>query len=114
MICPGGGGTRDRCWYPGIGSLVKNLQRAPADREVYLVPIREENCTNKRVYAHLMTGPTARLKESTLYRGPVRIRIADPIPLRSIAAPSSTVEQIVAHLRARYEALFAKPMPAVQ
>ena len=61
-----------------------------------------------------MTGPLARLKEAILYRGSVRIRIADPIPLRSIAAPSSTVEQIVERLRARYEALFAKPMPAVR
>jgi len=109
MICPGGGGKQDRRWYPGIGSLVKNLQQAPGDREVYLVPVREENCTNKRVYAHLMNGPMARLKESVLYRGPVRITIADPIPLSGIASPSSTVEQIVELLRARYESLFAKP-----
>jgi len=114
MICPGGGGAQDRRWYPGIGSLVKSLQRTPADREIYLVPIREENCTNKRVYAHLMNGPLARLKESVLYRGPVRITIAEPIPLSRLASPSSTAEQIVEILRAYYDALFATPVPAAQ
>jgi len=114
MICPSGGGTQDRRWYPGIGSLVKSLQQAPSDREIYLVPIREENCTNKRVYAHLMDGPIARLKESVLYRGPVRIAIAEPIPLSRLASPSSTAEQIVEILRAHYDALFAKPVPATQ
>jgi hypothetical protein len=109
MICPGGGGRQDRHWYPGIGSLVKDLQRIPGDREIYLVPIREENCTTKRVYAHLMDGPLARLKESFLYRGPVRITIAEPIPLSGIASPSSTAEQIVELLRAHYNALFAEP-----
>ena len=114
MICPGGGGKHDRRWYPGIGSLLKNLQQAPGDREAYLVPIREENCTNKRVYAHLMDGPMARLKESVLYRGPVRITIADPIPLSRIISPASTAEQIVELLRAHYNSLFAEPVPATQ
>ena len=114
MICPSGGGTRDRRWYPGIGSLVKSLQQAPGGREIYLVPIREENCTNKRVYARLMDGPTARLKESVFYRGPVRFSIADPVPLSGLASSSSTVEQIVEILRAHYDALYAEPVPATQ
>ena len=114
MICPGGGGKRDRRWYTGIGSLVKDLQQAPSDREVYLVPIREENCTNKRVYAHLMDGPVARLKKSVLYRGPVRISIADPIPLSGLASPSSTVEQIVELLRASYNSLPVEPVPVAR
>jgi hypothetical protein len=114
MICPGGGGKQDRRWYPGIGSLVKSLQQSPGDREAYLVPIREENCTNKRVYAHLMSGPMARLKESVLYRGPVRITIADPIPLSRIVSPSSTVEQTVELLRAYYNSLFVEPVPAAR
>lgn len=109
MICPGGGGTQDRRWYPGIGSLAMQLQRAPGNREAYLAPVHEENCTNKRVYTHLMNGPLARLKESVLYRGPVRITIADPIPLSRLASPSSTAEQIVELLRAHYNALFAEP-----
>lgn len=109
MICPGGGGRQDRRWYPGIGSLVKRLQEFPGDREVYLVPIREENCTNQRVYAELMNGPVARLKWSVLSRRPVRITIAEPIPLGKIALPSSSVEQIVEALRARYDSLFAEP-----
>lgn len=114
MICPSGGGTQDRRWYPGIGSLVKSLRQAPGDREVYLVPIREENCTNKRVYARLMDGPMARLKEAVFYRGPVRFSIADPVPLSGLASPSSTVEQIVEVLRAHYDALYAEPVPATQ
>jgi len=109
MICPGGGGKQDRRWYSGIGSLVKDLQQTPGDREVYLVPIREENCTNKRVYAHLMDGPMARLKESVLYRRPVKITIANPIPLSGFASPSSTTEQIVELLRVRYNSLFVEP-----
>jgi len=114
MICPGGGGKRDRYWYPGIGSLVKRLQESPGDREVYLLPIREENCTNKRVYAQLMEGPVARLKRSTFHRGPVRILFADPIPLRDIGSTSSSVEQIVEILRTHYESLFAEPAIAMR
>ena len=114
MICPGGGGTQDRRWYPGIGSLLKSLQKVPGDREIYLVPIREENCTNRRVYARLMDGPIARLKESVLYRGPVRITIAEPVPLSRLAPASSTAEQIVEILRAYYDALFAEPVPVTQ
>ena len=109
MICPGGGGKRDRYWYPGIGSLVKRLQESPDGREVYLVPVREENCTNKRIYAHLMGGPVVRLKRSVLYRSPVRITFGDPIPLSGVASPASSVEQIVKILRAHYESLFARP-----
>lgn len=114
MICPSGGGTQDRRWYPGIGSLVKDLRQAPSDREIYLVPIREENCTNKRVYARLMDGPMARLKETVFYNDPVRISIADPVPLSGLASPSSTAEQIVEILRSYYDALFAEPVPATQ
>jgi len=109
MICPGGGGKRDRRWYPGIGSLIKQLQDAPSDRPAYLIPVREENCTNQQVYAHLMTSPLARLKASAFSRQPVRIRFADPIPLADVATASSTVEQIVSLLRARYDAIFSKP-----
>ncbi len=109
LIFPGGGGKRDRRWYPGIGSLIKRLQRNPGDRAAYLIPLREENCTNKRVYAQLMEGPLAHLKWSILYRDPVRITFADPIPLSEVASPSSSVEQIVERLRAHYESLFAKP-----
>jgi len=101
MICPGGGGTRDRYWFPGIGSLVKQLQERPGDGDAYLIAVHEEKCTNRSIYAWLLHKPAAdRLR--------VRIVFADPIPVHAVAPPASTVEQIAELLRVQYESLFAK------
>jgi len=112
IIHPAGGGTQERHWYPGLGAPVKRLQDAPSERPAYLIPIREENCSNRRVYARLMTGPIARFQRIFLYTGPVRIAFGEPIPVRDVATPTSTAEQVGAWLRARYEVIFAKPESA--
>jgi len=110
IICPGGGGkTKDRKWYAGIGSLVKQLQQSQGERTIYLLPFHEENCSNKRIYAHIQRGPISRLKNATLYRGPIRIRFAEPIPIAEIGTTESTVQQIVELLKAYYENLFLEP-----
>jgi len=110
MIFPTGGGERDNHWYPGIGALVKRLRDGPRWQQIYLVPVREENCSNRRLYAELSDNRVSRLKRAIRYRGPVRIALADPIPLNEIASQRTSIEQIVALLRQRYEALFAKPV----
>jgi len=112
IIHPGGGGTKERRWYPGLGSLVKRLHEVPGERPAYLIPIHETNCTNHRIHAQLMRGPIARLKRAVVYRGPARIRFGEPIAVRDVASSTSTAEQIVAWLRIRYETMFAEPEPA--
>ncbi len=108
IICPGGGGKRrDRKWYTGIGSLVKQLQQMPGARPAYLLPFREENCSNKRIYAHIQQGPLARFKNAFVYRGPICIRFGQPIAISDVAAPDATVHELVASLKARYDRLFA-------
>jgi len=110
IICPGGGGKKkDRKWYAGIGSLVKQLQQSQGDRTIYLLPFHEENCSNKRIYAHIQRGPISRFKNAALYRSPIRIRFADPIPIAEIGTTESTVQQIVDLLKAYYESLFLEP-----
>ena len=110
IICPGGGGKKkDRKWYAGIGSLVKQLQQSPGERTIYLLPFHEENCSNKRIYAHIQNGPISRFKNAVLYRGPIRIRFAEPIPISDIGVPESTVQQIVELLKVYYEGLFLEP-----
>ena len=110
IICPGGGGkAKDRKWYAGIGSLVKQLQESPGDQTVYLLPFREENCSNKRIYAHIQKGPLARFKNAVVYRGPIRIRFAEPIRISDVGTPESTVQQIVDLLKTCYEGLFLEP-----
>jgi len=114
IICPGGGGkARDRKWYAGIGSLVKQLQQSPGEQTAYLLPFREENCSNKRIYAHIQKGPIARFKNAVVYRGPICIRFGEPIPIAKIGTPESTVLQLVELLKAHYESLFLEPALAL-
>ena len=113
IICPGGGGKKkDRWWYAGIGSLVKQLQQSPGEHRIYLLPFREENCSNKRIYAYIQNGPISRLKNAVAYRGPIRIRFGEPIPLAEVGTPESTAQQIVELLKAYYESLFLEPAVA--
>jgi len=107
IICPGGGGKKtDRRWYAGIGSLVKQLQQSPGEHPAYLLPFREENCSNKRIYAYIQKGPLARLKNAFVYRGPICIRFGQPIAIGDVASPDTTVHQLVASLKKHYERLF--------
>ena len=100
---------RDRKWYAGIGSLIKQLQESPGENPVYLLPYREENCSNKRIYAHIQKGPLARFKNAAVYRGPILLRFGDPIPLAGIGTPESTVYQLVDLLKDYYDGLFKEP-----
>lgn len=112
IICPGGGGKlKDRKWFTGIGSLVKQLQTHPGDEPIYLIPFREENSSNKRIYAHVQNGPVSRFKRAVVYRGPLRIRFGEPIPVTEFGTPESTVHQLVELLKSYYEGLFPDPIP---
>lgn len=106
LIAPGGGGKRDRHWFSGIGILARELVERPGPAPAYVVPVREENSSNHRVYAHLMRGPIARAKCAILHRHPVRITFAAPSPISEVVGKGSTVEDAVAALRAHYEAQF--------
>jgi len=75
----------------------------------YLLPFREENCSNKRIYTEIQRGPVSRIKRTFVYRRPIRIRFGDPIPVAQIGHPGSSVNQIVETLKKTYESLFPSP-----
>jgi len=93
-IFPAGGGRANRRWYPGIGTLVKDLAKESTDRPIYLVPIREYNSSNHRVYASLAKTKAARIRRRLLYRRPVRIEFADPIRLDGLPIDPSSAHRI--------------------
>jgi hypothetical protein len=106
MIVPSGGGKRERHWFPGIGILARSLIEQPGSAPIYIVPVREENCSNKQVYAALMRGPIARAKRRFLYSRPVLLTFASPTPLIDVVGGASTVDGAVAALREHYERAF--------
>ena len=111
MIIPGGGGKRNRVWFSGIGVLAKRLIEDPGAPRVYVVPTREENCSNRRVYAMLMRGPVARLSRRIRSRRPVRLVFGEPTPLSELVYPAFSVAEAVEALRAHYESTFPPRRP---
>jgi len=102
IICPDGGESKRRDWYPGIGIIAKQLaEQGIADR-VRLVPFFETNSSNHRIHASLRHGPIARMKRAWYARKPVRIAFGDPLLLSQVAPRGRTVEQIVRDLCHRY------------
>jgi 1-acyl-sn-glycerol-3-phosphate acyltransferase len=108
-IFPAGGGRANRRWYPGIGTLVKELTRSSTDRPVYLVPIREYNGSNHRVYASVAKTKAAQIRRRLLYRRPVRIEFADPIRLDGLPIDPDSSHRIAAWLKEHYDRLFPLP-----
>lgn len=106
MIIPSGGGKRDRTWFAGIGILARDLLDNPGGEDVLVVAIREENSSNKRIYASMMNGPIACLKRRYLYRRPIRFTFAEPLLLTDVAGDAGTVRDTVAALRTHYETRF--------
>jgi len=111
-IFPAGGGRANRRWYPGIGTLVKELAKSSADRPVYLVPIRAYHSSNHRVYASVSSSRAARLRRRFLYRRPVRIEFADPIRLDRLPIDPSSAHRIAGWLKDHYDGLFPSPRTA--
>jgi len=108
-IFPAGGGRANRRWYPGIGTLVKELVKGSTEDPIYLVPIREYNGSNHRVYASLAKTKSARVRRRILYRRPVRIEFADPIRLDRLPIDPSSSHRIAAWLKEHYDRLFPLP-----
>jgi hypothetical protein len=106
LIAPDGGGKRLQKWHSGIGMLAQGVAQRSTAVPTYVVPFREENTTNPRVYAYLRRGPVARLKHSLFYRRPIRVRFAEPMVLGDIVVPGERVEQTVLRLRRRYKSAF--------
>ena len=106
MIVPSGGGNRERRWFSGIGVLARGLVDQPGSGVPYVVPIREEYCSNKRIYAHIMRGPIARAKNLLFHRHPVRITFAPPIRLTDVLGDVSTVDETTEALRRHYLSAF--------
>ena len=102
LIFPGGGG--EKAWYPGLGLLVSEVLARDAD-EVYLLPVREENSSNMRLYRTLSRrgSPPRRL-----LRRPIRLTVGRPQALTSMASlRGSEPQQIVDRLRRRYAREFS-------
>ncbi len=89
------GGRPGGPWYPGLGRLFLELQ--VARKGLLLVPTREENCTNRRVYQALRGRRRARSTR------PVRLLIGEPIPADRFALPcDANPDEVVALLRSVY------------
>jgi hypothetical protein len=108
MIIPGGGGKRDRAWFPGIGILARELLEGSGAQPVHVVPTQEENSSNHRIYASLQRGPLARIKNHVYSRRPIRLTFAEPALLEVVVGSAATVPAIVAALRAHYESCFPR------
>jgi len=111
-IFPAGGGRAERRWYPGIGTLVKGLAEESAKQPVYLVPIREYNSSNHRVYTSLAGSKTARARRRLLYRRPIRIEFAEPIRLDRLPLDPLSAHKIAAWLKRHYDGIFPLPTAA--
>jgi len=103
MIVPSGGGKHDRVWYPGIGMIARDILANPGREDVWVAPIREEHCSNKRIYATLLRGPLARLRRRRDERHPVRILLGEPSLLREVVGESPTVQAAIDGLRDHYD-----------
>lgn len=105
VIFPSGGGRKDRGWYAGIGHVVREVLSHPGARDVYLVPMREENSSNDHVYRGFRR--MGRGAASDVERmSPIRVRFAEPRRLVDVVGETSSVAKIVATLRADYDATF--------
>jgi len=108
IICPDGGESKRRDWYPGIGIIAKHLAEEGVADRVRLVPFYEKNSSNHRIHASLRSGPIARFKRAWYAKKPVRISFGDPILLSQVAPQGRSVEQIVRELFHRYRKAFER------
>ncbi|MDD5220663.1 MAG: hypothetical protein PHV11_08860 [Candidatus Bipolaricaulis sp.] len=89
------GGRENGPWYPGLGRLVAGLRQTDA----LLVPVRETNSSNRRVYRRLR----GRHRRSQR-REPIRFYVGEPIPMRRLALPEdATAGEIARLLQSVYE-----------
>jgi hypothetical protein len=94
-IFPDGGRPGGR-WYPGLGRILLELKKTRED--AWLVPVCEENCTNRRVYRAL------RWKRRICVARSIRFLIAEPISTGQFAVPDdATPDVAVALLRSAYD-----------
>jgi len=107
MIIPGGGGKRDKRWFGGIGILARDVLEHPGEQDVWIVPVREENSSNHRIYASMMKGPLAKMRHRRFERQPILYRLAEPARLRDVVSPTQSTRQMVETLREHYENAFA-------
>jgi len=112
MIIPGGGGKNDRRWFGGIGIIARDVLENPGAKDVWVVPIREENSSNHRIYASMMSGPLARMRHRRFERQPIVFRFAEPARLKDVVSPSQSTRQIVESLRRHFEAAFSQSKEA--
>ena len=106
MIIPGGGGTREGRWFGGIGILARDVLEHPGEQDVWIVPVREENSSNHRIYASMMNGPVARMRHRRFERQPIVFRLAEPAMLKGVVSLSQTTRQMVDSLRNHFENSF--------
>ena len=79
LIFPGGGA--DGAWYRRLGLLVAGVLRGGASGDVRLVPMREENSSDLRVYRAL-----SRLGRRRVRRPPIRMVVRNPEPLSRLVS----------------------------
>ncbi len=106
LVCPEGGSIRPRPWYTGIGHIAQRAVGRALAVPVQCLPYQEQHMSHRRASTAVRRGPWARFRRRFVYRHPVTIHFADPIPLHTLVRPDDTAAQATARLQAHYRGLF--------
>jgi hypothetical protein len=109
VIFPSGGGRGNHPWYPGIGVVANALAQDPDAPEVFLLPMREEESSNRHVYASFKRLRDPR--KSAIMQGlsAIRLQFGEPVRLTDLVHADETPAQTAARLHAHYDTLFPAP-----
>lgn len=102
LIAPGGGGSRERPWRPGIGRILLALADRPGERPVWLVPYRERGAGNREIRGALRRG-----RPLAPGRMPVEITFGEPLLLSDLGALPPDPLRVARRLQDRYRSVFS-------
>jgi len=102
LIAPGGGGSHERPWQPGIGRILLALADPPGERTVWLVPYRERGSGNREIRRALRRG-----RPLALGHMPVEIAFGEPTALPNLGELPTDPLRVARRLQDRYRALFS-------
>lgn len=106
VIFPSGGGRGNPRWYPGIGVVASELARDPAAANVRLVPMREEESTNRHVYQSFCRVGRPAAPQDVGGLPSIRVRFGNPVRLLDLVSPEDAPGKAAIRLQAHYAEIF--------